>query len=544
MRTLAEGAPPHQRNNTLNLSTFNCAGFVARGLLDRARVTAEMTNIGKAIGLDDREIKLTVESGLTAGLKNPARLPFDKGGPANSPATRPDVPDNTLTEQLAGLGEGDIANAERFVRRCGREVIFSRTLGFLVFDGKRYRPDDRYMCVELAKNVMRKIEDEVPLMSTEDARRRRSAFASQSRSKAAIDRMLDLSKGPLFVEDKSLDADPWPLNTETFTINLLTGQYQPHDARDLITKISPVTAKRGSKREIFEAFLKRITGGDAELAAYVQKAVGYTLTGLTTAQVFFFIYGSFGNSGKSTLVNLIREMLGDYGTHTPTETLLTKNYDNAIPADLARLEGKRMVTAVESNVNRQLDEAKIKAMTGGDPITARHLYKNFTEFSPLFKLWLVANDRPHVRATADAMWRRIRVIPLNVKIPANEVDPNLPDKLKAEWPGILCWALEGCRKWRQEGLAEPESVKAASADWRKSVDHVRRFVTETLITGCDLNEAVPAGELHSRFKAWCAHKSERPLSPDKLKARLAETFDLTHARTKHGSEWRGVRWKD
>lgn len=236
-------------------------------------------------------------------------------------------------------------------------------------------------------------------------------------------------------------------------------------------------------------------------------------------------------------------MLGDYAAHTPTETLLTKNYDNAIPADLARLEGKRMVTAIESNVNRQLDEAKIKAMTGGEPITARHLYKNFSEFIPQFKLWFVANDRPHVRATDEAIWRRIRVIPLNVKIPANEVDPDLSSKLRAELPGILSWAIRGALMWKREGLSQPESVLSASADWRKSVDHVRRFVTETLITGCAQDEVVPAGELHSRFKTWCVRTGERPISAGRFKARLEEMFDLTHAQTKRGSEWRGVRWK-
>ena len=203
-----------------------------------------------------------------------------------------------------------------------------------------------------------------------------------------------------------------------------------------------------------------------------------------------------------------------------------------------------MVTAVELNVNRQLDEAKIKSMTGGEPITARHLYKNFSEFIPLFKLWFVANDRPHVRATDDAIWRRIRVIPLNVQIPDAEVDPDLPDKLRAELPGILSWAVRGALAWRREGLEEPEFVKAASADWRTSVDHVRRFVTEALVIGCEPSAFVPAGELHSLYKTWCARHGEQPLSPGKLKARLAETFDLTHAHTKTGSVWRAVRLRD
>jgi putative DNA primase/helicase len=151
---------------------------------------------------------------------------------------------------------------------------------------------------------------------------------------------------------------------------------------------------------LFKKFLKRITGDDAALRTFIQKAAGYSLTGVTSEQVLFFVHGKSGNNGKSTLINLIRSMLGDYGCHTPTETLLTKQYDNNIPADLARLAGARMVTAIEANFNRHLDEAKIKAMTGGEPITARFMRQNFFSFQPEFKLWFVANDRPRVRGAA------------------------------------------------------------------------------------------------------------------------------------------------
>ncbi len=536
-------APLHQRNNTLNVCALKLGHFVARGFLDSATVAGELGQVAEAIGLGEIEIMPTIESGLRAGMKTPARLPFEKSGPSSIDAKPPVPSDEQLASELAPLGETDVANADRFVERFGHKVIFSEHRGWMAYDGKRYRPNSQVRCVELGKEVVKKIGDELPFLADEQARARRARFAVASQSKGAIDRMLDLAKGCLIVDDASLDADPWLLNTETFTIDLRTGQYHPHDARDLLTKIAPVKAKPNSKCPVFEKFLRRITAADDELATYIQKAVGYTLTGITTEQVFFFVHGQFGGTGKSTLVNLLRDLLGDYGCHTPTETLLTKQYDNAIPADLARLNGARMVTAIESNVNRQLDEARIKGMTGGEPITARSLYKEYFTFTPQFKLWFVANDRPHVRATSDAIWRRIRVIPLNVKIPADEVDPGLPLELKARWPGILSWAIRGALKWQQEGLAEPAAVEAASAGWRKAVDHVRRFVTETLITGCDQGEVVPAGELHSAFKTWCAHHGERPLSPGQFNAKLEEAFDLTHARSKCGSEWRGVRWK-
>jgi len=290
--------------------------------------------------------------------------------------------------------------------------------------------------------------------------------------------MIELAKSLLAVDDGRLDADPWLLNVQNGTIDLKTGRREKHDPRDLLTKIAPVKANKRAKCPEFKKFIRRISGDDLRLVRFIQKAVGYTLTGITTEQVLFFVYGKSGNNGKSTLVNLIRDMLGDYGLHTPTETLLVKQYDNAIPADLARLDGARMVTAIEANFNRHLDEARIKSMTGGEPITARFMRQNFFQFLPVLKLWLVANDQPRVRGTDEAFWRRVRVIPLTIKIPEAERDPDLPNKLRNEWPGILAWAVRGCLKWQSSNLEMPGVVERATKGLRKEMDHLKRFVSE------------------------------------------------------------------
>jgi putative DNA primase/helicase len=299
--------------------------------------------------------------------------------------------------------------------------------------------------------------------------RERSAFAQQSLSKASLDRMLDLAKSLLAVEDARLDADPWLFNVTNGTIDLRTGRREKHDPRDLLTKIAPVDADRDAKCPLFKKFLKRVTGDNADLRTFIQKAVGYSLTGDMSEQVFFFVHGRSGNNGKSTLVNLIRDMLGDYGLHTQTETLLVKQYDNNIPADLARLAGARMVTAVEANVNRHLDEAKIKGITGGEPITARFMRQNFFQFVPEFKLWLVANDRPRVRGTDQAFWRRVRVIPFTVEIPLAERDLDLPTKLRAECPasshGRFAVALNGNAKGWHRPTSSPRPRRGGSSKW-------------------------------------------------------------------------------
>ena len=468
----------------------------------RLLVTTDLARAAAEIGLDDHEIGPTITSGLNAGSQYPRRLPFLKSHDRIRTVEPSKKSDDDLAAELATLGETDSDNAERFARRFGGKAIHTPGRGWLVYDGKRWRRDDLLQVTELAKETARLIADEAQHLDQDAARAARSKFSAQSLAKGSLDRMLDLAKSLLAVEDHRLDADPWLFNVENGTIDLRTGRREKHDPRDLLTKIAPVRANRSAKCPLFKKFLKRITGDDAGLRAFIQKAAGYSLSGATTEQVLFFVHGKSGNNGKSTLVNLIRDMLGDYGCHTPTETLLTKQYDNNIPADLARLDGARMVTAIEANFNRHLDEAKIKAMTGGEPITARFMRQNFFSFTPEFKLWLVANDRPRVRGTDAAFWRRMRVIPLNIKIPSSERDKDLPNKLRAEWPGILAWAVRGCRKWQREGLAQPAGVRSATKGWQKEMDHLKRFVTEELIIAPGLK--ISASQLFDRYTKWCS----------------------------------------
>jgi putative DNA primase/helicase len=217
---------------------------------------------------------------------------------------------------------------------------------------------------------------------------------------------------------------------------------------------------------------------------------------------------------------------------------MSKQYDSTVPADLARLKGARMVTAIEVNWNRQIDEAKLKAMTGGEPITARFMRQNFFEFTPEFKLWLVANDYPQVRDTSGAFWERVRVIPFEVHIPDNERDPHLREKLKAEWPGILAWAVRGCLKWQREGLGKPQAVKEAIGGWKGNADHVRKFVKDELVR--DSGNQLSSSDLYARYKAWCENHGEKPLTDKILKPRL-QGLDLTHKRVNTGSVWVGVK---
>lgn len=532
-------APKHQRNHSLNRCAFKLGQFLPYGLFDPAAVADELAHVAARIGLDDHEIGPTIQSGLKAGCKRPRRFPFLKVHKLQPLGPTEPIASSDVTSELAKLGETDTDNAQRFAARFGDKVLFTPGRGWLVYDGRRWRPDDTHQCVELAKETARLIAGEPMHLDSEQSRAARARFSQASLSKGAIDRMLDLAKGLVCAEDNSLDADPWLLNTETGTIDLRSGRRQKHDPRDLLTKISPVVADRHAKCPAFSKFLKQIMRHNSGLINYVQKAIGYGLTGKIGEQAFFFCYGKSGRNGKSTLVNLFRDMLGDYGCHTPTETLMVKQYDNAIPSDLARLVGVRMVTAIEANFNRQLDEAKLKAMTGGEKITAQFMRQDYFEFLPEFKLWLVANDRPRVRGTDSALWRRVRVIPFEVEIPESECDRDLPLKLKAEWPGILAWAVRGCLKWQADGLAEPTAIRMATRRWYRAADHLARFANEVLISAP--GEVVAASTLHDHYVRWCTRNGEEPLAPGQFKTRLMESQDMTHKRTRRGSDWIGVK---
>jgi putative DNA primase/helicase len=535
-------APMHQRNDTLNRAAFKLGQLAPYHIFDTQAVTTDLARAAKEIGLDEGEIHSTLASGFDAGMQHPRRLPFLKSDDRIRTVEPPEPSSEELARDLAELGETDTDNAQRFARRFGTKALHTRGRGWLVYNGQRWRSDDLGQVTELAKVTARRIADEAQHLSVDAARAARRNFAERSLGKGSLDRMLDLAKSLLPVEDTRLDADPWLLNVENGTIDLRTGRRERHDPRDLLTKIVPVRADRHAECPAFKKFLKRITADDRGLKTFIQKAVGYTLSGIMTEQVFFFVHGKSGNNGKSTLVNMIRDMLGDYGLHTGTETLLVKQYDNNIPADLARLTGARMVTAIEANVNRHLDEAKIKAMTGGEPITARFMRQDFFQFNPEFKLWLVANDQPRVRGTDTAFWRRVRVIPLTVKIPADEIDDNLSSKLRAEWPGILAWAVRGCLKWQKHRLRAPTVVRAATEGWHEEMDHLKRFVAEQLIISPGPN--VSASEVYDRYKKWCVERGEHPLIIQHFTPKLKESHDFTHKRIKGHSWWRGFRFRD
>jgi putative DNA primase/helicase len=352
--------------------------------------------------------------------------------------------------------------------------------------------------------------------------------------------MIELAKSEqgIPVSPQQLDSNPWVLNVLNGTLDLRTGQLREHRREDLITKLAPVAYDPEAPCPRWEAFLSRIFAGDAELIRFVQKAVGYSLTGSTQEQCFFILYGT-GANGKTTLMQTVSALLKDYARQTATETLLVQRGDGP-RNDLARLQGARFVYASETEGGRKLAEALVKQLTGGDTLTARFLYSEHFEFQPMFKLWLAVNHKPVVQGTDHAIWRRIRLLPFIVTIPVAEQDKRLIEKLRDELPGILRWAVEGCLLWQQEGLEPPQAVKRATGDYRSEMDVIAAFIQNCCVV--EPQGKVSTSELYEEYAGWCTQMGETPVSQKALAAALKER-GCTPGRSGGGRLWCGIALK-
>ena len=422
----------------------------------------------------------------------------------------------------------DAGNAERFVDRYTDEVCSVPGWGWLIFDGTRWRRDDAGQIMEFAKGAARAILDEAQRAKDLETRKALAGHAVRSESAGRLNAMIDLaaSDANLVARTSTFDENPYRLNLANGTLNLKSHQLYPHRRTDWITKYIPIEYDPNAACPVFEAFLARILP-DMATRAFVQRALGYSLTGSTSEQCLFLLWGT-GANGKSTLLEVVRDILGEYATSAPIETFLAKR-DGGIPNDLAKLYGVRLVTASESGVNRSIAEPLIKQLTGGDTITARRLYEEYFEFRPTFKIWLATNHKPRIRGTDHAIWRRIRLIPFTTTIPDGEQDKSLRDKLKVERPGILRWMVEGCVAWRRDGLGQPEAVAAATDVYRAEQDQLAGFFDEACVLGAD--RVTPTKDLYGSYVVWAGSAGEQAMTMREFGAVLSERGFTTEKRS-------------
>jgi putative DNA primase/helicase len=423
-----------------------------------------------------------------------------------------------VREQRRSYMRTDLGNAERFVDAHRDRVLWCPARkSFLCWDGKRYAWDERGEAVKLAHLTARSIFHEAAHTEDEDEQKKIAGFAAVSQNTTRIKAMLTEAKPYLAVGMDELDRDPWLVNCQNGTLDLRTGRLKDHNPADRITKIVPVEYDPEASCPRFLRFLKETLVDDAVIK-FVKQYSGYTLTGITRERLLAILYG-FGKNGKTTLAELLRDVMGDYATNTDTETLLMKRYQG-VGNDVAALKGARFVSAAEVEQGRRLAESKVKQLTGRDTVTARYLFGEPFNFRPEFKLWLSTNNKPVIQGTDDAIWDRIRLIPFTQRFDGDRQDPRLPEKLRAEMPGVLAWMVEGCLEWQEHGLGEPESVREATDQYRAEMDTLAAFIEDR----CVVREGsvAPATPLYKQYQMWCDDAGEKPETQKMFGMRLRE----------------------
>jgi putative DNA primase/helicase len=482
---------------------------------------------------------------------------------------RPRVPVQPLREfQLVeDVQLTDVGNARRLAKAAAGDLRWSRTTiyeGWSIWNGRRWTPDAMLMVQRRAKGVAVEIRTYALMLDaklaelvktagelpTEDqkkeiarlkaASKAHHGWALKSESARAIHAMIGLARDERGI---GVAADQWDsqnmlLATPSGTFELETGKLRDSVREDYNTKETGAPVGKADACPTWLAFLHRIMGGDEEMIGYLQRWCGYCLTGSTAEQAMVIMYGN-GANGKSTFIETIRYILGDYAKVTRAETMMAKK-EGGVPNDIAALAGARLVTVSESDQNARLNEGLIKSLTGGDQMAARFMRGEFFEFTPRFKVMIATNHRPAIRGTDEGIWRRLHMVPFGVTIPKEERDGTLPEKLRAEAPAILAWMIEGCQAWQRGGLRAPKLVRAASEEYRKDQDQVGLFIDECCIK--DEHASLPKDTLYKAYSTWCEAIGERPMAFRTFGKALVESKGWRElARKDNGRRWEG--WK-
>jgi putative DNA primase/helicase len=406
----------------------------------------------------------------------------------------------------------DDALATRFAEQHENRLRYVAAWNqWLEWDGRRWLPDKTLLASHLVRRCCRKVAKEC------NSKPKISVAIASAKTAFAVER-LTRSDRKFAATTEQWDTDEWLLNTPAGVIDLRTGKRRVHRQLDYMTKMTGVAPDGSCSIETWIKFLERVTGGDGDLIGFIQRMAGYALTGSTRDHALFFCYGT-GANGKSTLLNALTGCIGDYHRASPIETF-TASATERHPTDLAGLRGARLVTSVETEEGRRWAESKIKALTGGDKIAARLMRQDFFEFIPSFKLIIAGNHKPGLRSVDEAIRRRFHLLPFVVTIAAAERDETLSEKLKAEWPGILAWMIQGCLDWQARGLAAPEVVQAATSAYMEAEDTFAAWFDECAVR--DNGSFETTGDLWASWDSYAKRVGEFPGSAKKFSQRLED----------------------
>jgi putative DNA primase/helicase len=421
----------------------------------------------------------------------------------------------------------DEALALRFAHRHADELRYvAGQSRWFVYSGQQWKADDTLHAFDKARRLCREASVECNKAKVQN-------ILASAKTVANIERLAKSDRRLAATMDQ-WDVDPMILNTPAGVVDLTTGQIREHRAEDYATRITSVGP--GKLCPTWRAFLKRVTADDEDLQHFLQREAGYALTGSTREHALFFHYG-LGANGKSVYLNTVAGIMGEYHRTAAIETFTASTVDRH-PTDLAGLRGARLVTAIETEEGRRWAESRIKSLTGGDRIAARFMRQDYFEFTPQFKLVIAGNHKPGLRSVDEAIRRRFNLIPFTVAIPPAERDETLTEKLKAEWPGILTWMIEGCLSWQRDGLAPPEVVKAATAEYLEAEDALSSWMDDK----CDRD---PHGretstDLFLSWKNW-ADAAGEPSGTQRRFSQKLEDRGFQKIKDRYGRSFLGLR---
>lgn len=427
-----------------------------------------------------------------------------------------------LPEEAAELT--DMGNAARFVAAHGADAAYHAEWGWCVWDGTAWRRDQHLARGKMIKTV-RAIRAEAGAVTDKTEQKEIAGWARRSQSAQRVAAALWLAEVSLTAAIERYDTATWSLPCPNGTVDLRTGDIYPHRREDYHTRQVQIPYDPSAAAPLWEAFLARVLPDEA-VRAFVQRAVGYSLTGEVSEQVLFFVFG-LGANGKSVFLESLAALFGEFHRAIRAETL-SRRTNEGVPNDIAALVGVRLGTGSEIPEGSRLNESLAKDLTGGDTVSARFMRQEFFDFKPRVKLWMRGNHKPQIRGTDDGIWRRVLLIPFTEQIPPEERDRHLPEKLREELSGILAWAVRGCLDWQHQGLAPPAALQLALADYREEMDVFGAFLEECAVVNWETS--TKATELYRAYKRWADQHGHPPVSSTRFGLWLAERGFRKHKR--------------
>ena len=496
VRNAAEG----QRNDALNKAAFSLGTLISSGHLCADTASDNLLAAALDAGLTRSESINTIRSGIDSGKQHPRQI--KKTTPTDA---------TVKAAELRPLACTDLGNAERLDSRHGDDILFCFQTGkYMIWSGQNWQPNDSGEITRKTINTINHIWDEARAINIEESDDPESAekikdkltnWALQSQSRGRIDAARDLIKSMRPVTVDQLDNDIYLFNCRNGTVDLRTGTLRQHNRNDRLTLVAPVEFYDDAECPLWLRFLDRIMDGNPDLIDFLQKLIGYSLSGDVNEQIFPILHGN-GKNGKSVFIDTVMGLMGCYAAAAPNG-LLIENNNSQHTTDIAMLQGKRLIHCSETEENRKLKVSLVKQLTGDKFLTARYMRQDNFQFACTHKIMMVTNHKPKITEDSEGIWRRVRLIPFEQFIPPEERDLKLVDKLKNEWPGILKWAVEGFKLWQSEGFHIPMEVVQATDEYRSDYDDIGDFIDDAIEEGVG---NIPVTQVWSAYLKWCENR--------------------------------------